>query len=66
MKEGSNLDYMADRKALWVPRPIRHNRSPWLVLDHVKGGVVAWWLTLRTPDPEVGGSSHIRVAVLCP
>ena len=25
-----------------------------------------WWLTPRTPDPEVGGSSLTRVAVLCP
>ena len=24
------------------------------------------WLTARTPDPEVGGSSPTRVAVLCP
>ena len=30
------------------------------------GGAVAWWLTPRTPDPEVGGSSPTRVAVLCP
>ena len=27
---------------------------------------MAWWLTPRTPDPEVGGSSPTRVAVLCP
>ena len=33
---------------------------------HWKGGAVAWWLTPRTPDPEVGGSSPTRVAVLCP
>ena len=31
-----------------------------------KGGAVAWWLTPRTPDPEVGGSSPTQVAVLCP
>ena len=30
------------------------------------GGAVAWWLTPRTPDSEVGGSSPTRVAVLCP
>ena len=30
------------------------------------GGAVAWWLTPRTPDPEVWGSSPTRVAVLCP
>ena len=30
------------------------------------GGAVAWWLTPRTPDPEVGGSSPTLVAVLCP
>ena len=30
------------------------------------GGAVAWWLTPRTPDPGVGGSSPTRVAVLCP
>ena len=30
------------------------------------GGAVAWWLTPRTPDPEVGRSSPTRVAVLCP
>ena len=30
------------------------------------GGALAWWLTHRTPDPEVGGSSPARVAVLCP
>ena len=29
-------------------------------------GAVAWWLTPQTPDPEVGGSSPTRVAVLCP
>ena len=28
------------------------------------GGVVAWWLTPRTSDPVVGGSSPTRVAVL--
>ena len=31
-----------------------------------RGGVVAWWLSPRTPDPEVEGSSPTRVAVLCP
>ena len=30
------------------------------------GGAVAWWLTPRTSDPEVEGSSSTRVAVLCP
>ena len=30
------------------------------------GGAVAWLLTPQTPDPEVGGSSPTRVAVLCP
>ena len=30
------------------------------------GGAVAWWFTPRTSDPEVGGSSPTRVAVLCP
>ena len=29
------------------------------------GGAVAWLLTHRTPDPEVGGSSSTLVAVLC-
>ena len=29
-------------------------------------GAVAWWLTPRTPDREVGGSSPTRVAVFCP
>ena len=29
------------------------------------GGTVAWWLTPRTPEPEVGDSSPTRVAVLC-
>ena len=29
------------------------------------GGAVAWWLTPQTPDPEVGGSSPTRVAMLC-
>ena len=29
-------------------------------------GAVAWWLTPRTPDQEVGGSSPTRVAMLCP
>ena len=33
------------------------------LLNHT-GGAVAWWLTPRTPDPEVGGSSPTRVAVL--
>ena len=30
------------------------------------GGAVVWWLRPRTPDPEVGGLSPTRVAVLCP
>ena len=30
------------------------------------GCAVAWWLTPRTPDPEVGGSSPTQVTVLCP
>ena len=30
------------------------------------GGAMAWWLTPRTSDPEVGGSSPTQVAVLCP
>ena len=27
---------------------------------------MAWWLTPRTLDPEVGGSSPTLVAMLCP
>ena len=27
---------------------------------------VAWWLTPRIRDPDVGGSDPTRVAVLCP
>ena len=27
---------------------------------------MAWWLTPRTPDPEVGGFSPTQVPVLCP
>ena len=34
--------------------------------NRIMRGAVAWWLTPRTPDPEVGGSSPTRVAVLCP
>ena len=30
------------------------------------GSAMAWWLTPRTSDPEVGGSSPTQVAVLCP
>ena len=30
------------------------------------GDAVAWWLTPRTSDQEIGGSSPTRVAVLCP
>ena len=30
------------------------------------GGAMACWLTPRTSDPDVGGSSTTRVAVLCP
>ena len=26
---------------------------------------VAWWLMPRTPDPEVGGSNHMRVKPYC-
>ena len=29
------------------------------------GSAVAWWLMLRTPDPEVGGSSPTRVKPCC-
>ena len=36
------------------------------VIRVYKGDVVACWLTPRTSDPEVGGSSPNRVAVLCP
>ena len=41
MKEDSGQDYMENRKALWVPRPIRHNRSPL----HVNSGRPVDWLT---------------------
>ena len=36
-----------------------------ITFHFIPGGAVAWWLTPRTPDPEVGGSSPTRVAVLC-
>ena len=29
------------------------------------GSALAWWLMLRTPDPEVGGSSPTRVKPCC-
>ena len=38
---------------------------PLVLLLSSLGGAVAWWLTSRSPDPEVGGSSPTRVAVLC-
>ena len=31
----------------------------------LKGSAVAWWLMPRTPDPEVGGSSPVRVNPCC-
>ena len=37
-----------------------------LLIKHLEGGVVAWWLRPRTLDPEVGSSSPARVAMLCP
>ena len=40
--------------------------EPYYVLSMKQGGAVSWWLTPRTPDPEVGGSSPTRIAVLCP
>ena len=41
MKECSGQDYME----VWVPQHIRHNRSPWPVLDHVNSGRPVDWLT---------------------
>ena len=30
-----------------------------------RGSAAAWWLMPRTPDPEVGGSSPLRVKPCC-
>ena len=43
--------------------------NPFLSINVIQvyiGSAVAWWLTPRTSDPQVGGSSPTRVAVLCP
>ena len=50
MKDGSGQDHMEDRKALWIPRPIRSIRSPWLVLNHVNSGRQVDWLTYLKKD----------------
>ena len=42
------------------------NHCSGVLQSNFRGGAMAWWLTSRTPDPEVGGSSPTRVAVLCP
>ena len=34
-------------------------------LKNRRGSAVAWWLMPRTPDPEVGVSSPIRVKPCC-
>ena len=59
-------DFMTFKSVLYL--------APWFFTANLKfgfytrwfGGAVAWWLTPQTPDPEVGGSSPDRVAVLCP
>ena len=37
-----------------------------LIIPYIEqGSTLAWWLTPRTPDPEVGGSSPTRVKPCC-
>ena len=64
----ADLYYQRKIDAIIGPGKINRTLIYIFLFYHIicRRGAVAWWLTPRTPDPEIGVSSPTRVVVLCP